>query len=425
MTDYVAIAPGIRAADHSVRAPLDHAAASGHETIEVYAREVVGAEHDTPQQLPWLLYLQGGPGGASPRPTTRVGWLDAALKRYRVLLLDQRGTGLSTPIGPALLRASGGLVGATDYVAQMRADSIVADAELFRDQVADGAQWTTLGQSYGGFCTFSYLSFAPHGLKRCLVTGGIPPIGLSAEDVYRRTWLRVLAKNGTFFSKFPADRARLDELLRHLTPQLRLPDGGALTRERLLGVGIDFGRGDGFASVHYLLEQALHGGEATAGFLAEVAARTDVTDKPLYALLQEAIYCDGAGASQWAASRTRAELRVLAADAPHPLFTGEMMERWRFTDIPGMASYSAIADELHRKADWGALYDAEQLAHNEVPVAAAVYYDDMYVDADASMDVARRVPGVRAWVTNQYEHDGLRADVGVFERLEAMSRGMA
>lgn len=424
MTSYQPLVPGIKARDHAIQAPLEHAVPDG-EKIEVYAREVVGAEHDDPQRLPWLLFLQGGPGGSGPRPTTRTGWLDAALQRYRVLLLDQRGTGLSTPVTEALLARRGGPVEAAHYVAQLRADAIVRDAELLRAELADGARWTVLGQSYGGFCTFSYLSFAPHGLERCLVTGGIPPIGLRAEDVYRRTWRRVLAKNGTYFGRFAGDRARLSALIDRLQQPVMLPDGGRLTVQRLLALGIELGRSDGFASVHYLLEQAQPAGDLTGGFLSEVAARTDPSGMPLYALLQEAIYCDGPGATDWAATRTRAESRALSADARHPVLTGEMMERWRFTDIPALTPYAAVADELHRKADWGPLYDTEALQHNEVPVAGAVYYDDMYVDADASLDVARRTPGVRAWVTNQYEHDGLRADAAVFRRLDAMTRGMA
>ena len=50
--------------------------------------------------LPCLLYLQGGPGFPSARPTLPPGgWTKAALaKGYRVLLLDQRGTGRSTPV---------------------------------------------------------------------------------------------------------------------------------------------------------------------------------------------------------------------------------------------------------------------------------------------------------------------------------------
>ena len=47
------------------------------------------------------------------------------------------------------------------------ADAIVADAELIRKQVTGGSPWSVLGQSYGGFCTVSYLSMAPDGIRPC------------------------------------------------------------------------------------------------------------------------------------------------------------------------------------------------------------------------------------------------------------------
>src|ERR1700754_1264285 len=88
--------PGYVLTDHVLEVPLDHAAPDGR-TIEVFAREVVaaGREHD---DLPWLLFLQGGPGGKSPRPAAGAGWLGHATRTHRVLLLDQRGTGRSTPL---------------------------------------------------------------------------------------------------------------------------------------------------------------------------------------------------------------------------------------------------------------------------------------------------------------------------------------
>ena len=47
---------------------------------------------------------------------------------------------------------------------------------------------------------------------------------------------------------------------------------------------------------------------------------------------------------------------------------------------------------------------------DEVPIAAAMYFDDMYVDSGLQLETAGRVGNVRTWVTNEYEHDGLRAD---------------
>jgi pimeloyl-ACP methyl ester carboxylesterase len=81
--------------DHLFAVPLDHGRPDG-EQIEVFAREVVAADR-ADADLPWLLFLQGGPGFGAQRPQGRDSWLDRALTEYRVLLLDQRGTGRSTP----------------------------------------------------------------------------------------------------------------------------------------------------------------------------------------------------------------------------------------------------------------------------------------------------------------------------------------
>ncbi|MFZ1595269.1 MAG: aminopeptidase, partial [Anaerolineae bacterium] len=50
------------------------------------------------------------------------------------------------------------------------------------------------------------------------------------------------------------------------------------------------------------------------------------------------------------------------------------------------------------------------LAANTVPVAAVSYYDDMYVELAFAEQTARQVAGLKLWVTNEYEHNGLRAD---------------
>jgi len=142
--------PGFVLTDHLVEVPLDHSSPDDGRTIEVFAREVVAAGRER-EELPWLVFLQGGPGGKSPRPGDGAGddWLRHATRTHRVLLLDQRGTGRSTP----LTRRT--VVGWSDaeiaaYLRLMRADSIVRDAEVLRDRVAGGRPWETLGQSYGG-----------------------------------------------------------------------------------------------------------------------------------------------------------------------------------------------------------------------------------------------------------------------------------
>jgi pimeloyl-ACP methyl ester carboxylesterase len=88
--------PGLHFTDHSVTVPLDHGDPGGG-SIEVFAREVVASDR-VGEELPWLLFLQGGPGGKAPRPAGAGHWVGHAVQTHRVLLLDQRGTGRSTPI---------------------------------------------------------------------------------------------------------------------------------------------------------------------------------------------------------------------------------------------------------------------------------------------------------------------------------------
>ncbi|MER3513250.1 MAG: hypothetical protein C4310_01585 [Chloroflexota bacterium] len=64
------------------------------------------------------------------------------------------------------------------------------------------------------------------------------------------------------------------------------------------------------------------------------------------------------------------------------------------------------------------------LQANTVPCAAVVYYNDMYVERTFSEETARTLRGLKLWVTNEYEHNGLRADgERLLGRLIAMLRG--
>ena len=186
---------GMRTAEHYFTVPLNHFApasdgsGAGAQTISVFAREYVSSDHSSAEaeDLPWLLFLQGGPGGRGNRLASLGGWSKAAARDFRILMLDQRGTGLSSPIDRNSLPARGTAEEQAAYLEHFRADSIVADAELIRAALGSGP-WTIYGQSYGGFCALTYLSFAPEGVKEALITGGLAPLGGPADDVYRATF---------------------------------------------------------------------------------------------------------------------------------------------------------------------------------------------------------------------------------------------
>jgi hypothetical protein len=97
-----------------------------------------------------------------------------------------------------------------------------------------------------------------------------------------------------------------------------------------------------------------------------------------------------------------------------------------FDTDPVLALLRGPAQELAERDSWPRLYDAGRLGGNEVPAAAAIYFDDMYVPAEFSVPTARAIRGLRPWVTSEYEHDGLRLSNGaVLDRLIALARGNA
>lgn len=413
--------PGMVVTDHTFDVPLDHSAPDG-ETIEVFAREVV-APAKADEDLPWLLFLQGGPGGKSPRPTGPDGWIGKALEHYRLLLLDQRGTGRSTPITPSRAASFTEPTELAAYLKLHRADSIVADAELIRRRLSPDRPWTTLGQSYGGFITLTYLSIAPEGLRRCYITGGLPGITATADDVYAHTYPQVERKNAAYYRRYPEDVARVRAIAEHLRANdVRLPDGDRLTIDRFRYLGMVFGMGDGFEQVHWLLDEAWDGDRLAIGFLYDVMAATGFAGGPLFAVLQEPCYAQGSQPTNWAAQRAKAMRPSYADDAEPLLFTGEMMYPWMYRDISALQPFAEAVELLASDTDWGRLYDVDRLADNEVPIAAIVYHDDMYVHAELSLETAARLGNVAVWVTNEWEHDGGRASGGaVLERLIKMA----
>jgi pimeloyl-ACP methyl ester carboxylesterase len=402
-------AAGYVLAEHEFSVPLDHDLPDG-QRLNVFAREVADPDG---RDRPLLVFFQGGPGMEAARPTgppPEPNWLARALKDYRVLMVDQRGTGRSTPVG--------GLVGLTAaeqaaYLGHFRADSIVRDAELIRRELGV-ENWSLLGQSFGGFCVTAYLSAAPDGLREAFVTGGLPPIGLHTDEVYKRTYPRVLDRNRRYYDRYPEDRARVLEVHRLIEQDgLTLPSGDRLTSRRFQQLGLLLGMSDGAEKLHYMLELP----PDSPAFLHDVEAALPFARNPIFCLLHESCYADG-HATRWSADR----LRPPELDAPE-LFTGEHIFSWMLEEYGALRPVRE-AGHLLAEREWPPLYDPTQLARNDVAIAAAIYADDMYVDRELSEATARQIRGLRVWLTNEYEHDGLRVDgERILGRLIDLARG--
>ncbi|MEU6658756.1 alpha/beta fold hydrolase [Streptomyces sp. NPDC046821] len=426
--------PGVVLTDRRFSVPLDHDCPDG-ERIELYAREAVATGKED-ANLPWLLYLQGGPGFGANRFSGKQAWLGRALQDHRVLLLDQRGTGSSTPVNRQTLPLRGGPREQATYLTHFRADSIVRDCEAIRGEVTGGAPWTVLGQSFGGFCATHYLSTAPEGLAAAVITGGLPTLDGHADDVYRAAYPRIERKVAAHYARYPQDVERARRIAEYTAEHKPVLNGGyRLTAEAFQSLGIMLGASDGSDRLHYLLEDAFvrtpGGFELSDAFQEAAQAALSYASHPLYALVHEAIYGQDARPTNWSAERVRAEFpqfdaaKTLSGDEPL-LFTGESVHPWMFDCDPVLRPLRETAELLAAHTDWTPLYDPERLAANEVPTAAAIYHDDMYVDTAHALRTARTVKGLRTWVTDEFEHDGLRAGgPRVLDRLLALVRGEA
>ena len=141
------------------------------------------------------------------------------------------------------------------------------------------------------------------------------------------------------------------------------------------------------------MSQGPGGRELSYAFLRAFENRFSFETNPIYFLLHEAEYCQGE-ASNWSAERVRAEYPEFDLAPDQPVFSPA---RW---STPGCSRSTrrcarcGRAPRFWRKDDWPRLYDLDVLRANTVPVAAAVYYDDMYVESAFSQETAAYIPGV-------------------------------
>ena len=123
-------------------------------------------------------------------------------------------------------------------------------------------------------------------------------------------------------------------------------------------------------------------------------------------------------ATRWSADRL---LPPEVAEAG--LFTAEHVFPWMFEDYGGLHGHREAANIL-AEHPWPAMFDAARLRDNDVPVAATIYSNDLYVERDFAVETAASIRGLRAWETSEFEHNGLRADgERVLGRLIDLVRG--
>ncbi|PRA79282.1 alpha/beta fold hydrolase [Microbacterium sp. MYb66] len=397
--------------EHTLTVPLVWGDATDHRTIDVFARVVA---REGGESLPYLVFLQGGPGHEAPRPfhsSTAPAWLDEALAHYRLVLLDQRGTGRSTPVGDADLAR--GAEAVAEHLTHLRADAIVRDCEAMREHLG-AATWSVLGQSFGGFTTLAYLTTDAVSLEDVFITGGLSAVGRHPDDVYALCYEKMRTASERYYRRFPEHR----DVMRRLVDladagDIVLPDGELVSRSRLRSVGSALGTNDGWQTVWSLLERD----PSSNAFRYDLMHAMPYDGRnPLYFAFHESSYADG-HASRWSAERTEpTDFR----DDP-TLFTGEHIRREWTETVPAFQPWRDVTLAL-AEFEWPSIYDAEAIAASGATGAAAVYVDDVYVPMEFSLETARLLPGVKLWVTSEHEHNGLRSGP-VLSRLIDLAQG--
>lgn len=397
--------------EHTLTVPLVWGDPADSRTIDIFARVVAREGGET---LPYLVFLQGGPGHEAPRPfhsSTSPAWLDEALAHYRLVLLDQRGTGPSTPVGDHDLAR--GAEAVAEHLTHLRADSIVRDCEAIREHLG-AATWSVLGQSFGGFTTLAYLSTDASSLQDVFITGGLSAIGRHPDDVYALCYEKMRTTSERYYRRFPEHR----DAMRRLVDQadagdIVLPDGEVVSRSRLRSMGSALGTNDGWQTVWSLLERD----PSSNAFRHDLMHAMPFDGRnPLYFAFHESSYADG-HATRWSAERTEpSDFR----DDP-TLFTGEHIRRDWTETVPAFRPWRDVTRAL-AEYEWPSIYDAEAIAASGATGAAAVYVDDVYVPMEFSLETARLLPGVKLWVTSEHEHNGLRSGP-VLSRLIDLAQG--
>ncbi len=308
----------------------------GRGTITVFTREVAAPDG---LDRPYLVFLQGGPGFEATRPTSPPsGWMARALADYRVLLLDQRGTGRSTPVGPADPRCVGGR-------ACRVPDALPRRRDRPRPRADPRASWASpagasSARASAASPTLTYLSIAPEGLAEALLTGGLAPVsGRPVDDVYAATWVRVREANAPLPRALPG-RPRphpFDRGSGSRREDVRLPSGDRLTARRFRQLGMWLGDSAGFEKLHHVLELPF----GSAAFLHDVQEASGWERNPIYATLHESSYADG-GSHPLVGPPARA-LRAPSADE---LLGAEHVFPWMWEDYAGLRPHREVAELL-------------------------------------------------------------------------------
>jgi pimeloyl-ACP methyl ester carboxylesterase len=378
-----------------------------------------------PESQPTLtVYLCGGPG--SDNPSFEYKELTKTLltkMNTPVLYLNYRGTGSEKSgtkssehrVTATSLKRLEPEEAASRLMLYLQ-DSIAADFEAVRlclSQLCNkNIRFALVGQSYGGWIAMTYLSFLPESLAGVWLTGGMPPIGKTPDEVYTALYKQVVEINKKYYDTYPKDVGRVWTIVQDLAKEdkgqgIQLSGGGRLTARGFLTMGRHLGGGKaGFEKFHRHVVGLAEEGRNYQGLNDVDITGFRLSERPLYAVLHEAIYCGPGVKSEWAAQRVGITVcknyawldgKFDFSAGPTPglqklYFSGEMIFDFMLPDA-GQNEFDAVSKVLAQRNDWPAVYDLKVLKENRVPLTALIYPDDMFVDFGLSRETAKKTLG--------------------------------
>ena len=219
-----------------------------------------------------------------------------------------------------------------------------------------------LGQSFGGMCAVTYLSFAPHGIREAFITGGLP--GSHATPTRSTAHLpRVSDKNAAHFARYPDDATAPGRSPGSWLTRGRAADGGPLGAEPLQSAGAESAR-RGAAMRCTTWSRPFADAELSNGFLYGVMEEVKLPRRPAVRAAARAGLLPGQR-HQLGGAPDPGGAPGVRPEADPLYFTGEMIYPWMFD-----------ADLLRplrgrrtpgRRDDWPPLYDPARLAENVRP----------------------------------------------------------
>ncbi|GME84682.1 unnamed protein product [Ambrosiozyma monospora] len=193
-----------------------------------------------------------------------------------------------------------------------------------------------------------------------------------------------------------------------------------LTVERFQQLGLSFGGAGSSHKLHALVLQAYlqitsESNSLSYELLNQFESSLGFETNIIYFLFQECIYCNGdSNPTNWAAERKRSpeftsDITKLTNDQKF-LFTGEMVFPSMLKDHSELNPLAKLTELLHSQTKWSQIYNLETLKKikfDELPIVAAMYFDDQYVDFQLGLNDLKYFE-FKKFVTNQLFHNGLR-----------------